>query len=89
MPERNLDEVLEMICKYLRENIDRPLPDSMSANTRLVAELQLDSLEGLQLLAELEDHYGITLGVTLLRGAQTLGDVAQLVLTATNVEKKE
>lgn len=89
MPEQNLDEVLEMICKYLRENIDRPLPDSMSANTRLVAELQLDSLEGLQLLAELEDHYGITLGVTLLRGAQTLGDVAKLVLTATNTEKKD
>jgi len=89
MTEQNLDDILDNMDKYLRSNLDRPLPESMSADTRLVAELNLDSLEGLQLLADLEDHYGIALGVNVLRGAETLGDVANVVLTAVNARKQE
>lgn len=79
MRDATLDDIVAQICEYLRRNVDRPLPASLGATTRYVTELHLDSMEGAQMLSELEDHYGVTLSVSIFQRAHTLGDIASVV----------
>lgn len=76
------EDILVRICDYLRQSIERPLPASLSATTHLVTDLHLDSMEGAQMLSDLEDHYGVTIDVRVLQRAATLGDVAAAVVSA-------
>jgi acyl carrier protein len=76
------DDVLSRICDYLQQNVERPLPPALSATTRLVTDLHLDSMEGAQMLSDLEDHYEVTIAVSVLQRAETLGDVAAVVVSA-------
>jgi acyl carrier protein len=76
------DDVLARISDYLQQNVERPLPPSLSATTRLVADLGLDSMEGAQMLSDLEDHYEVTIAVSVLQRVETLGDVAAVVVSA-------
>lgn len=82
MPNATLDDIVAQICEYLRLNVERPLPASLGATTRYVTDLHLDSMEGAQMLSELEDHYGVTLSVSIFQRTQTLGDIAAVVASA-------
>jgi acyl carrier protein len=82
------DDLLARMCDYLQQNVERPLPGSLSATTRLVTDLHLDSMEGAQMLSDLEDHYGVTIAVSVLQRAETLGDVAAVVVSALETGKR-
>lgn len=88
MKNPTIDEVLARMYDYLHENVERSLPASLSASTRLVADLCFDSLEGAQMLADLEDHYEVTIAVSALQRAETLGDLATVVVSAIEARKR-
>jgi acyl carrier protein len=71
--------VLDRILTHLGENLERPLAGPLSAESHLVRDVGLDSMESVQMLSDLEDHFEITLPVQLLRDVETLGDVARAV----------
>lgn len=76
------EQIISRMADYLRETIDRPLPTTLSATTSLVKDLHLDSMEGAQMLTDLEDYYNVIIAVSVLQRAETLGDVATVVLSA-------
>ncbi|HRI72245.1 MAG TPA: phosphopantetheine-binding protein [Polyangium sp.] len=88
MPELTREDILSRMSDYLRQNLDRPIPTSLSATTRIVNDLHLDSMEGAQLLTDLEDHYEVTIAVSVLQRAETLGDVATSVMSALEAARR-
>lgn len=76
------DQILARMGDYLRGNSSGPIPATLSRTTHLVRDLALDSLDGAQMLADLEDHYHVTIAVSALHRAETLGDVAAAVIAA-------
>lgn len=87
MNKQLFDDVLVRVCYYLQHNVDRSMPASLSGTTHLVKDLHLDSMEGAQMLSDLEDHYEVTLAVSVLQRAETLGDVAAVVVSALEERK--
>jgi acyl carrier protein len=82
MNDPRFHDILQRMCDYLQQNVDRPMPSSLSETTRLVTDLHLDSMEGAQMLSDLEDQYEVTIAVSVLQRAETLGDVATVVVSA-------
>lgn len=79
MTER-LEEVSKRIIEHIEQRLGRPVKGPVTLRSSLATDLHLDSMESLNLLADLEDHYGVTMPVQLFRRASTLGDVARAVV---------
>jgi acyl carrier protein len=62
----------------LRQALDQPLPD-LTAQTDLIDELSLESIQVMDFIAEVEDHYDIIIEVDRLATVRTLTDMASLV----------
>jgi acyl carrier protein len=62
----------------LRQALDQPLPD-LTAQTDLIDELSLESIQVMDFIAEVEDHYDIIIEVDRLATVRTLTDMAALV----------
>jgi acyl carrier protein len=75
-----MTDVATRILQHVENGLDRPVKGPVTLGSHLAHDLQLDSMESVALLAELEDHYGVTLPVQVFQRAQTLGDVAQAVV---------
>lgn len=73
---------------YLTQNVDRFATRPLSASTKLAADLHLDSLEGAELLSAMEDQLDLTIPISVLQRAETLGDVANLVVSAFQASRK-
>ncbi len=72
-------DICARMVLYLEDQLGRPVKRPVTADSHLVHDLQLDSMESVTMLAELEDHYGVTMPVQLFQRARTVGDVAQSV----------
>lgn len=66
----------------LEARLERPPTSRLTADTRLVADLALDSVASVEMLSELEDHYHVAIPVQILLRVMTLGDVATVVADA-------
>lgn len=77
-----LDEVSKRIIEHIEQRLGRPVKGPVTLRSNLATDLHLDSMESLNLLADLEDHYGVTMPAQMFRRASTLGDVAQAVTDA-------
>lgn len=75
-------DILGVIARHLEKTLEPPLDAPVTADTRLVDDLALDSLQSFEMLAALEDHYRLTLSIELLQDVQTVGDVARVVAAA-------
>ena len=75
-------DVLGVIARHLTTTLEPPPDAPVTAETRLVDDLALDSLQSFELLAVLEDHYRMTLSIELLQDVRTVGDVARVVAGA-------
>jgi acyl carrier protein len=62
----------------LRQALDQPLPD-LTASTDLIDELSLESIQVMDFIAEVEDHYDIIIEVDRLATVRTITDMAALV----------
>lgn len=78
--EHSYEGVLAKIFEYLEEHrIERPTLE-ITAHSRLLGDLGLDSVQSYELVADLEDHFDITMPLDLFDRASTIEDVAQAVL---------
>ena len=77
-----MTDVATRILQHVEHGLDRPVKGPVTLGSHLAHDLQLDSMESVALLAELEDHYGVTLPVQMFQRARTLSDVAQGVAEA-------
>ncbi|HEX5068697.1 MAG TPA: acyl carrier protein [Vicinamibacterales bacterium] len=70
---------IETDVRSLIESVTRHSIDSVSADDDLVEVLGIDSLQGLQMLAGVEKHFGIRLPDDQLIHMRTIGRIADAV----------
>ena len=80
--EHSHESVLAQIFAYLDEHLQQRPVAPISAQSRLIADLGLDSLQSFEMVADLEDHYGVTVAMEALQGVTTLDDVARVIVDA-------
>jgi len=76
----NHEHVLAKIFAYLDANLQQPPPGPITAQSRLIADLGLDSLQSFEMVADLEDHFEITVAMEALQNIETLDDVARVIV---------
>lgn len=74
------ESVLHRIFAYLEQHLQQRPAAPISADSRLIADLGLDSLQSFELVAELEDHFEITVPMEALQEIVTLDDVARVIV---------
>lgn len=71
-------ELVEKINATLMEHFELS-PEKLRPDAHIIDELQLDSLDAVDMLVHLEDKLGKKLDVEKLRDARTLNDIYNLV----------
>jgi acyl carrier protein len=71
----NIDSEL---MDLLRQALEQPLPD-LKSSTDLIDELSLESIQVMDFIAEVEDHYDIIIEVDRLATVRTVADMSVLV----------
>jgi acyl carrier protein len=73
-----MTETESQLCQLLRTALDRDFP-ALNATTDLVDDLDLESIQVMDFIADVEDHFDILIEVDRLASIRTLGELAQLV----------
>ena len=73
-----MSEFESQLMDLLRQALDQPLPE-LNAGTDLIDELALESIQVMDFIAEVEDHYDIIIEVDRLATVRTITDMAGLV----------
>lgn len=73
-----MSNIESQLMDLLRQALDQPLPD-LNAGTDLIDELALESIQVMDFIAEVEDHYDIIIEVDRLATVRTITDMAGLV----------
>jgi acyl carrier protein len=84
--DQSYEGVLAKIFEYLEEHRNERPDVPISAQSQLVRDLALDSLQSFEMLADLEDHFGVTIPMDLFQNAMTLEDVARAVTQTLQTE---
>ncbi len=66
-------ELCELLQKYNKEGIE------LSAATNLGSDLDIDSVEVMDLIMEIEDKFDIDIPINLVSDIERIGDLASLV----------
>jgi len=82
MPVMTEADITAVIARHLEKTLEQPAESAINAETRLVEDLALDSLQSFEMVAVLEDHYQLTLSIEVLHDVRTVGDVARAVAAA-------
>ena len=74
----------EILTQYLKTNwVKSPANQkSITADTDMVADLQLDSFQVMEFMLEVEDHFDIAIDLESLSNIQTILDLAGVVVAA-------
>ncbi len=72
MPEKNYSEILEDVLKIL-ERFAKP-SEKISEETELVRDLELDSLQVMEIVQEVEDSFDILFPLNDISGIRTVKD---------------
>jgi acyl carrier protein len=67
-------EIMAMLSAFLSN------PPPLSSATDLVADLGLESVQVMEFVMEVEDHYDIALDLESLSHVRTLGELTELVV---------
>lgn len=73
-----MTETESQLCQLLRTALEKEFP-GLSATTDLVDDLDLESIQVMDFIAEVEDHFDILIEVDRLASIRTLGELARLV----------
>jgi acyl carrier protein len=68
-----VDELCELFQKYNKEGIE------LTAATNLGSDLDIDSVEVMDLIMEIEDKFDIDIPINLVSDIERIGDLASLV----------
>ena len=69
--------VMEGVCEILQKHNPREV--SLERTTRITSELNLDSVEIMDLMMEIEQKFDIDVPISLLSDVETIGDLVDLV----------
>tara|TARA_R110000823_G_scaffold119998_9_gene244401 strand:+ start:22578 stop:22820 length:243 start_codon:yes stop_codon:yes gene_type:complete len=70
-------DTLDFLYRALEEQQDKTL--TLTEETRLVADIGLSSLEVMEFIEKIEDHFDITIPLNILPDVNTIGDLASKV----------
>ncbi len=73
------DTILEDIRSRLEKLLENKPTQPIDVGTNLTRDLRLDSITSVELLAELEDHYSISIDLDDFAAFETVGDVVKAV----------
>ena len=75
-------KLAEILTEYLQQNwADSPSSKrTITAETNMVTELQLDSFQVMEFMLEVEDHYDIAIDLDSLSNIHTINDLAGVVI---------
>lgn len=73
-----MNETESQLCQLLRTALDKEFPD-LTAATDLVDDLALESIQVMDFIAEVEDHFDILIEVDRLASIRTLSELGKLV----------
>ncbi len=80
----NYDDVLSRLISYLDENLEEKPSSPITAESALQTDLKLDSIQSFEMVADLEDHYDISISLDNFQSVSSVGDVARLVTEVLN-----
>ena len=72
------DEVMQTIAGYLHDLFEVPR-DKITAKARLVEDLDLDSIDAVDLVVKLQDYTGKKIQAAEFKAVRTVGDVVERV----------
>ncbi len=75
--------MLEDLKEKLGEYVDTPI-DEITADTRFIEDLGLNSFEFMSLLGYLEEEYDIVVDENEVRGLRTVGEAVEYIEKLTN-----
>jgi acyl carrier protein len=77
-------ELAEILTRYLKTSWSQSpvIQRSISANTDMVADLQLDSFQVMEFMLEVEDHFDVAIDLESLSNTQTIQQLAEVVIAA-------
>jgi acyl carrier protein len=70
-------EYLEFLCSALEEQNKKNIP--LTEDTALVADIGLSSLEVMEFIEKIEDHFDISIPLNILPDVNTIGELAKKV----------
>ena len=73
------EEITNRLVTYLGENLEEAPAGPITADSSLVKDLNLDSIQSFEMIADLEDHYDISIPLEEMQGLKTVGDLARAV----------
>lgn len=81
------DTSIEILRAEAVKVVSRFCHREVSEETRLIADLNLDSLDTAELVAEIEDHFAVVIPMEQLPNIKTVGDIAQNLVPLFNGEQ--
>jgi acyl carrier protein len=75
------DEVLQQVFILASEHTEVS-KETLTADTQMLSDLSIDSVQNAEMVCDLEDHFEVTLSLQVLQRSVTLGDVANAVAGA-------
>ena len=73
------EEIVQRLVTYLGENLESAPKGPITADSALVKDLNLDSIQSFEMVADLEDHYDISIPLDDIQELETVGDLAGIV----------
>lgn len=72
-------EAIEVVGRFCKRDVTK--------DTKLIADLNLDSLDTAELVAEIEEHFDVVIPMEKLPELKTVGDIAQNLTTLCESKK--
>lgn len=75
------DDTIATLTQLLAKTLGQPV--QIAAEADFVSDLQLESVQVMEFVVEVEDHYDIAIDLESLSNVRTLWQLAQVVIRAT------
>jgi acyl carrier protein len=75
----NDEGIMDAVCEILQQHNPRSIP--LRPETKITSELNIDSVEVMDLVMEIEQRFDIDIPISMLSDVETIGDLASVVAT--------
>jgi acyl carrier protein len=72
-------DIMDAVCELLQQHNPRNI--SLRPETKITSELNIDSVEVMDLVMEIEQKFDIDIPISMLSDVETIGDLASVVAT--------
>lgn len=86
--DSSYEGVLAKIFEYLEEHLVEKPTAPITAQSHLIRDLSLDSLQSFEMVSDLEDHFNVTMPMELFQHVETLEDVARAVVRVIHEQQR-